>query len=388
MMTDELFKNLPSEITIKILSKLPLRAVLICKCVCKSWLQFVETDEFVQLHLSASGPGLVTFHVGLLSRKFKFFEFEDGRDVQHHDLHYNLLTEFNFPYAEWMCGSVDGLLWLRERNTDAETEAIYVCNPITRDYIRIRSPPEFPYTSNQVVTYGFGSCKMTGRYKVVRFLLNRIYDKETHYPHMVSVSECHVYTLGTGFGWRRLASCALHFVTPKKDTPGAFVNGNLHWLGYDSNRCLWITCFDLETESFSTFSTPPLASAQSPYEFELFAFGGTLCLRDSTSEGEIVVWLMEEYGVAESWTKKVEVKQDHGDYYVFTLHLIKWFKDGDLLMGVNDSRLFYYSNETNVIQQVDMFRIDGSIRDTVEAISHIPSFLSLKSFGMENVSSF
>ncbi|KAL8499380.1 hypothetical protein ACS0TY_022377 [Phlomoides rotata] len=226
MVAQELLKILPPEIIMSILSKLPFRTIIICKCVCKSLLHLVETQEFAKLHLSTSVPGLVAFQAHSSSRLFNFFEVEDEHDVEHHDLHYNLVTKFNFPYAEWIHGSVDGLLWLRNIKADV----IYICNPITRDYIRICSPPECQNSPAQWVTCGFGSCKMTGQYKVVWILLDKKFDNEHRYQ-VESVAKCYVYTLGTGSGWRRIARSALHCVPPKDYHPGAFVNGSLHWLG-------------------------------------------------------------------------------------------------------------------------------------------------------------
>ncbi|KAL8499461.1 hypothetical protein ACS0TY_022430 [Phlomoides rotata] len=383
MMTLELLKVLPSEIKMTILSKLPVRTIIICKCVCKSWLHLIETQAFVKLHLSTSVPGLVTLRH--LSRLFEIFEVEDGRDVEHHDHHYNLVTKFNFPCILWMCGSVDGLLWLHDR--DVKVDTIYICNPITRDYIRIHSPPEFPCTYHQRATYGFGSCKMAGQYKVVRILCN-----ESRREEMPSIAAFHVYTLGTGSRWRRLAACAPHCVSPKVPHLGAaFVNGNLHWLGCDSS---WISCFDLETESFSTFSAP-----QIPHGFlislELFAWGESLCLHESTLEDDkVVIWLMEEYGNVKSWTKKLVFNCTlEGEFHLlYELHPLKVFKDGDILMEINNGVFFYYCNKTKTIQEVDMFKVGLKVpcyfRVRIQAIVYAPSFRSLKSLGMENVISF
>ncbi|XP_042036416.1 putative F-box protein At3g52320 isoform X2 [Salvia splendens] len=39
---DILFANLPEEITIEILQRLPIRSVMACKCVLKSWRHLIE----------------------------------------------------------------------------------------------------------------------------------------------------------------------------------------------------------------------------------------------------------------------------------------------------------------------------------------------------------
>ncbi|KAL8465904.1 hypothetical protein ACS0TY_035136 [Phlomoides rotata] len=109
-MKQELFKRLPSEIVIDILSRLSVRTVISCKCVQKSWLHLVETQEFVKSHLSKSVPGLALtiFELSLNSNSYNFFEFEDGFDVEHHDLHYKLVTKFNLTNDETIMGSADG----------------------------------------------------------------------------------------------------------------------------------------------------------------------------------------------------------------------------------------------------------------------------------------
>ncbi|XP_047964433.1 uncharacterized protein LOC125208940 [Salvia hispanica] len=43
---DIFFANLPEEITIEILQRLPIRSVMTCKCVLKSWRHLIEGDAF------------------------------------------------------------------------------------------------------------------------------------------------------------------------------------------------------------------------------------------------------------------------------------------------------------------------------------------------------
>lgn len=49
---EDRFTNVPQEIIIDILTRLPIRAIMICKSVCKSWRGLVESPEFSLLHLS------------------------------------------------------------------------------------------------------------------------------------------------------------------------------------------------------------------------------------------------------------------------------------------------------------------------------------------------
>lgn len=143
------------------------------------------------------------------------FEFENGLDLDSHDHHYNQITKFDFPHRATIEGSANGLLFLHD---EVNVDALYVCNPISCEYIQLHRPESFVHSQPHGVTYGFGASNVTGQHKVVRINPN---------------SYCHVYTLGTE-SWRRCAEASASF-DYGFCTSGAFVNGNLHWLVSDSN---------------------------------------------------------------------------------------------------------------------------------------------------------
>lgn len=376
-MTEGFFPNLQFEITIDILSRLPIKTIISCKCVCKSWLRLLDSHEYAKSHLSKSAPGMAVVQSGVESNTYEIFEFEDILGLEHHDLHYTSVTKFVFPHAEVIRGSANGLLLL---TGDGPSDQ-YVCNPITRHYIKLCLRPDSVCSPSQIVAYGFGVTKMTGQYKVVRIVYD--YDLETEDSLRVTNSYCEVYTLGART-WRSIPPGALQMY----DTFGVFLNGNLHWLVVDPNAPSQISCFDLETELFSTISHPPL-QASGGFVGNLSAFLGCLCLCDNSSEDKIVIWLMREYGVEASWTKEYVISKDPelcGAYVL--VYPIKVFKDGDILMECEDFALFYYSNKTKNTQKIDMFEAQGGRHSRIDAILHIPSFVSLKRFEMEDVMSF
>ena len=62
-MGEYFFKYLPSKILVEILSRLPTRAAMACKCVCKSWFGLLATPEFVNSHIYRSVPGLLVKNI-------------------------------------------------------------------------------------------------------------------------------------------------------------------------------------------------------------------------------------------------------------------------------------------------------------------------------------
>ncbi|KAL8481686.1 hypothetical protein ACS0TY_027994 [Phlomoides rotata] len=135
-MEQDLFTFLPPEIIIDLLSSPPVRTIIYCKCVCKSWLALIEINEFVKLHLSKSVPGLIMEDPYI--DMYKLFEFEDGPELEHLDLH-NPLTKFTFPQGVRICSSTNGLLLL----CDYDPISLCICNPISRYYINLDIPKEF-----------------------------------------------------------------------------------------------------------------------------------------------------------------------------------------------------------------------------------------------------
>ncbi|KAL8485726.1 hypothetical protein ACS0TY_027856 [Phlomoides rotata] len=142
-----LFNILPSDVIVKILSRVPVQSVMICKYVCKSWLHLIQSPGFVKSHLSKSVRGLMAA-------------------VEDHDLHYNSITLFDLSFTGWLYGSADGLLFMCELSAlESKPDDLYLCNPITREYFNLDFPQEFAYTSHQWVTFGFGSSRRSGQYK-------------------------------------------------------------------------------------------------------------------------------------------------------------------------------------------------------------------------------
>ncbi|KAL7156010.1 hypothetical protein ABFS83_03G114200 [Erythranthe nasuta] len=389
----ELIKKLPPEIVIEILSRLSIRTIGTCKRVRKSWRDLLQTRQFADSHLSKSVQGLVVCCDWL---SFDFLAFEDEPDLEDPDVYYKRLATFDscelvISIFE-IKGSVNGLLLLNPLSSIADD--YYICNPITREYL------QFPFDTHmqrlidvqpyEIINYGFGVSKVTGQYKVVRIT-------------NIRKSICHVYTLGAGktLGkgkWRRIDPGLP--LGKNKHSTGAFLNGCLHWFVEDSKNSNLISCFDLETETFSTFSHPPVSMFKS-YEV-LVALGDCLCICDNRGEHEIAFWMMKEYGNDESWTKEFvigktpELVSDYGQSNGIVCP-IKIFKDGHVLMtweehlGVNMlSNMFYYSNKTKTTTLFDAYNVFGILGagSHMEALFFTPSFLSLKSFRNELVTEF
>ncbi|XP_047949586.1 putative F-box protein At1g33530 [Salvia hispanica] len=340
--------SLPEEMTREILRRLPIRSIMRCKCVCKSWRNMIERGDLEMLYTPQ--PSLAFVH-----RDIGFAVCDEA---------YKPLCHFGFPpikkdsTTSLLCvvvGSANGLILV----WNVIDSRLCVCNPITSEYIKL--PRQ--YTVSYV--FGFGLSKLSGQYKIL--------------------CGAHVYTLGREGGcWRSIVGATGH---PRLLWENAvFFNGNLHWLTTDSKENFLVCCFDLETELCTSFSLPPRDHDDGYLlffngEYRLCVLDGRLCLCDILRGRHAVIWQMNTYGDANSWVKAYTVSDIHG--IIFPL---KVFANGDLLFSESkDDQLYIYSKNTErYVKNAHLCRYKSYFSNI---ITYIPSFLSLTAMEIPNVHS-
>ncbi|RZC63871.1 hypothetical protein C5167_025628 [Papaver somniferum] len=127
---------------------------------------------------------------------------------------------------------------------------------------------------------GFGYDTSAGVYKVVRMDPDRVTRGD-----MV-----HVYTVGSGVGWRRKENIAQMRCSRFGGFTGIPCNGALHWLDY-KNR-IWT--FDLADEEFRCIPSPQFQLAAVNDHFELRLLGECLSLVHYKDSRTILdIWLLK-----------------------------------------------------------------------------------------------
>ncbi|PIA28136.1 hypothetical protein AQUCO_07200047v1 [Aquilegia coerulea] len=225
---------------------------------------------------------------------------------------------------------------------------MYVWNPLIRDHISIPSSPlpsQFQSLRTSYV-FGFGFHQCTNEYKVIR-----IVQILKFLPSSVECQLSHVsvYTLGTT-SWRTLEGVS-YDINYHLRSPGALVNGALHWLTHSSKV---IVSFDIKDEAFREIVQPDGISKN----VTIGELGRLLCLFDCLVPGrEFEIWVMKEYGVVNSWTKPCTIQPGSCLYLVrlYTrLTVIGVVNQEELLLDIDwGSKLLLYNTKNKSFKSLE-----------------------------------
>ncbi|XP_028060525.1 F-box protein At3g07870-like [Camellia sinensis] len=370
-------EQLPTQIILEILSRLPIKTLFLCQLVSKHWLSLISDPHFANLHLSRSPVSLLLkpFYPRRESRQLRLVDLQIAHSTHPRDAQLKFIPKFNYPLLkeDEIVNSCNGLLCLSDFTDDSDP--IFICNPILGEYITL---PILHHRGNYDATMtAFGFSLKTNQYKVVRFFLQEVVyiDYNTQMGSYREEAEAEIYTIGGEGLWRNMGKVPYHLTNHSFNS---FVNGAIHWLNFNHDSPGFIRCFDFGTEEFRV--------VPQPLEFGLHReFRGHKCvgvLQDSLSICEfsihcgIDIWMMKEYGNEESWSKEfvignvVNNKKGGFDYY----EPIMVLKTGEILMLYNKDGLVLYDPKLGGFKKLSIYWIKSEFYGA----AHIPSLVSLR----------
>ncbi|KAK8988027.1 hypothetical protein V6N11_065626 [Hibiscus sabdariffa] len=236
-------KQVPEEIIVQILSRLPVKSLCRFKCVSKAWRNLISSSQFVKLQLNQS----------VKSNRLTV---------------YVMCNWLGFPGGYWLHATACcALLFILQK-------------PLSWSIHQPEKPRRFfpnlvPKSKPRLVA-GFGYDALHDDYKVVK--IDGTVD---------------VYSLKKG-AWSCIGDFPHHIIGD-----AVHLNGVIHWITrYGSETALSITALDLTKQEFHTVSLADLVPVQ------LYAMGGNLCV-GYYRRGQAVYefWVMEIYGKEESWKR-------------------------------------------------------------------------------------
>ncbi|CAL0334633.1 unnamed protein product [Lupinus luteus] len=278
---------IPFDLIIEILSRVPVKSLIQFKCVCKSWKTLISNPEFAKKNFST-----IDHHHHLLLKSNDTLDnfivrsyslpsiFETSPPISN-QVSYPLNTQNCFDI---IIGSCDGILCFA-----VNISCALLWNPAIGAFKKL--PPLKKYN-----IFGFGFDQCSDSYKVVA-ILRRRHSSDGRNAYTTKVK---IHNLGTD-SWRRI-----------KEYPSGIpiglaaklVSGTLNWMASIARNVtsFAIMSLDLGKESCQELLQPDFGEVN-VLTFRLGVLKNCLSIIVLHEEGFTDVWLMNDYGKKESWTK-------------------------------------------------------------------------------------
>ncbi|XP_010480604.1 PREDICTED: putative F-box protein At1g31090 [Camelina sativa] len=236
-------EEIPNDLILEILSRLPSKSIGRFRCVSKLWRSMLHKPYFIKLFLTRSStrPRLL---IGVRQRLGCSF-FSAPQPQNHYGKSSSLVVAADFhmkcskDVSLVMCRYASGLLYFPTMPIsymDKDGAGI-ICNPTTRQFAslpRLRLLPKLDYGLSGAL---LGFDPIGGQFKVLS--MNNWVDKKV---------ARYILTLGSEEeGWRKI-ECPFNDVDLNG---GVCINGILYYIAYDpEDRLYLIVCFDVRFEKF------------------------------------------------------------------------------------------------------------------------------------------
>ncbi|ONI03873.1 hypothetical protein PRUPE_6G287700 [Prunus persica] len=378
--------NVPEDIIHDILLLLPIRSLLTCTAVCKSWRSLIQSSAFIHTRLNRTiiqskkqnDDGqllLINYYSDREKARIFSLHWDSSPSFSEYS---KLLNPFETAYnqikeshkkkycCEEVVGTCNGLVCLHGYTSTL------IWNPCIRKFVILPPPSVVNLTEVKVTwnpnkyksSYAFGYDSLTNDYKVLRSVSSYLGFRRA----------VEIWSLSSG-SWKRLSDD----VVPAKFSLGeftqrhaAFLNGVLHWIHGDEENS-FIVSFDLSTELFGKILMPKTAVRRSKKSYathlvyvrkevsDLSRYRDSLAFFERRHKNmdcvRVHMWVMKEYGVAGSWAKLFTISPQE-----VVVGPLGFRKSGQVVLalhrGGRDGQ-FCRSMDPNT-KQFEDFRVEGS----------------------------
>ncbi|XP_045819961.1 F-box/kelch-repeat protein At3g23880-like [Trifolium pratense] len=355
--------TLPVDVILEILCRLPAKLLLQLRSVCKWWNFLISDSKFIKKHLRMSTTRRRLHFLRYLSRpQNKYILTSYPLDSVFTNLNTDL-TEFeyspnnfkgDYPRTtfEHFIGSCNGILCF----ADHYKGLVILWNPSIRKFkdLPLFTKPDVCIDFH--MTFGFGYDSSTDQYKVVVVLDYLVPVSTTIW---VLETEVKVHILGTNI-WRSIPTYPFGGVPVPSALSGKYVSGTMNWLVSKDplgwGKPCYILSFDLVNESYQMI-LPHIDGEDMCDLWSIGVLRDCLCVTSGND-----VWIMEEYGNKESWTKLFTVPymrvRDNSHVLITPIYM---FDDDQVILKFNsdnDLDLALYDSKSDTLKLTDFHPID------------------------------
>ncbi|KAI8544988.1 hypothetical protein RHMOL_Rhmol07G0008000 [Rhododendron molle] len=332
--------SLPRDVLLDILLRLPVKPLVRFSLSSKQLLSLIHHPQFISLHLTRSKSNpfpddnfLLLCYKSSLDFKKQYCSissFADGGKTLVE--HKKFQLPFKSSHGEYgyvkIVGSANGLVCLFDNDFYSPAADIILWNMVIGKCKKLpcsRLGYRYRHSFSHMVV-GFGFDLEAGDFKVVQIL----YDVDSD-----DIPDVLVYSMELNY-WRKIEAVAPCYM-PDRWSSNVYVNGGVHWMAYKRPRVGdlrdSIMSFDISGEVFKEMALP----SNRPIGYDKLhlsasASGETLSLFFQFDD-RWEVWLMQEYGVVDSWMRQVSIV---GEQISLPLNLMD---NGDVLLETKSGNL-------------------------------------------------
>ncbi|XP_050211315.1 F-box protein CPR1-like [Mercurialis annua] len=335
--------HLSEEVVAEILKRLSVKSLLKCTSVCKSWYSLISNPSFISLHIAHT--------------------------TQVNKLYFLVKKNLTYPMKPHFVLHSDNESFSEFKQLGDYGNDVDVAEFITTS---LRE-----HCNGTIFFTGFGFDSKNNAYKVVRIA----YIGKVFKPFgIIQVPFVEIFELSSN-AWRIITVKNLNYVLYDTDS-FAYLNGAVHWVAQiygGVGRKMMIASFDLSSEIFEELTLPHALVDSSDPSVTLSVYHQSLALihyeepifydESCMSFTKCCIWVMKEYGAAESWTKLFNINLPNPGGL---MRVLSFQHHGGILIEDGNSEIASYDPKT---QRVTPLCFHGYI---FEVHSYMESLLLLK----------
>lgn len=265
----------------EVLLRLPVKDLVRCKSVCKSWYSLISSPYFIKLHVKFMCEKEEKENKQLGNRRIAMTE----RYLTTSGRWLTIPKEWLYYDSLRIQGSSNGLVCMSSFGNK-----ICLTNPWTRVFRKLHKPPILPKDVSYAQRYGFGYDSSTDDYKLVMAINQRGSDGAL----------VQILSLKSNI-WKLFGR--VNYMFDDRE-PGILFDGALHWFMHTANSDkVFLVSFDLAKEEFREIPQPDDDKRYVwSWQHRLGIFKHHLCIfckrKDGRPHG---IWVMKNKSLRQSW---------------------------------------------------------------------------------------
>ncbi|KAM7468858.1 hypothetical protein LguiA_007041 [Lonicera macranthoides] len=301
------YHHLPAELPTEILTRLPVKTLLLCTSISKSWYALITSPLFItthQLNNQNNPTSLLLLRAEYSLNKKTQCSLHYGIDTFEEFVELDLahITKQNRFFG--IAGTCNALVCLYDLNE----YIVALWNPSLKRSI-ILPKPHAVRESSAFYHIGFGIDPISNDYKIVRLTNNYIFLDGV--LELLTPLEVELFELSTS-AWQNINVGEYPYVISPDNQPSLF-NGVVHWAGYNQKYKVgsgfhpFIVSFDMRNDTLGVVMAPPCAQNSLDWCPRFTLFGESLSFFHRDVDHSYCLWVMKEYGMGSSWMKQFTI---------------------------------------------------------------------------------